>query len=234
MFLRALRARRQADRRQAAEQALLGQIRDALHQGSFAVAFNVAERLLDAEPSVETYEYLLRPFDGAPTDLDIPHLYGLLERLERDTSTNHEAWRLLLRFALLDRLEWQEQAFALSAAFKRLPERYGWMRYNLGTVLMNRLWAFDEARPEIEAALRAAPNFWKAAGTLAECALCQDRPAESLAIMDDCVARLAAKGLRWDEQTAASGEASCGCGSATMTRRWQISRPAPLRTCRTP
>jgi tetratricopeptide (TPR) repeat protein len=144
----------------------------------------------------------LRPFDRTPGDRDPHHLYGLLARLERDTSSTHQAWRVLTRFALLERLEWQEEAFALSAAFQTVPDRYAWMRYNRGTMLMNRLWAYDEARVELEASLRMAPNFWKAAGTLAECALCQGRTDNAFAIMDGCVTRLSAQSRPFDAQTA--------------------------------
>jgi tetratricopeptide (TPR) repeat protein len=184
------------------QQRLLGQIQEDIGRARFTAAFDLAERLLDLTPTTEVYEVLLRPFDRVDGNLDAPRLYELLERLERDTSSTDLPWRGLLRFALLERLEWQEEAYALSAAFTRVPERYGWMRYNRGTMLMNRLGAYDEARPELAAALRAAPNFWKAAGTLAECALCQGRASEAFAIMDDCVVRLSTHGRAFDVATA--------------------------------
>jgi hypothetical protein len=49
---------------------------------------------------------------------------------------------------------------------------------------------------------RAAPDFWQAAGTLAECALCQGREAEAFAIMDECVAHLARSGRAGDAEIA--------------------------------
>jgi tetratricopeptide (TPR) repeat protein len=151
-------------------------------------AFDAAERLLDCEPTTAVYEELLRPFDRDGSATAHLRLYDLLHRLEDDPGAAPHVWRSFFRVALLARLGWYAEALRLSADFARLPERYGWMRYARAMMLLNNLQAYDEARPDLEAALRAAPAFWKVRGTLAECALCQGREAEAFALMDACIA----------------------------------------------
>jgi tetratricopeptide (TPR) repeat protein len=201
MFLRSLQ-RRRMHRLEMQQQELLGRIRAAIDALRFAEAFGLAEELLDLDPTTEVYEELLRPVDRAAAASDPPRLYEMLDRLERERDPAHEPWRLLLRCALLQRLDWGEEAFLLSAGFARQPPRYAWMRYNRAVMLMSRLHALDEAGTEIAAALQAAPKFWKASGTLAECALCQGREAEAFSQMDACVARLAVDGRPGDAETA--------------------------------
>lgn len=201
-MFRSNRAGHRDDSHQLEQQRLLREMGDAVGQARFDAAFATAERLLDHQPTTEAYEVLLRPFDRRDRTVDAPALYELLDRVERYRGTGHPAWRALFRFGLLDRLEWQEEAFAASAEFTALPERYAWMRYNRGTMLKDRLRDFSAARPELEAALRAAPHFWKAAGTLAECVLCEGHEAEAFAVLDRCIDDLTATGRPFDVATA--------------------------------
>ena len=189
---------RQPNRLASEQERLRDRIREEIGQARLDAAFDLAEQLLDLKPDAASYEFLLFPIERSVGGSDSARLYNLLRALETDTSSHHLAWRTLLRFALLERLEWHEEACTLTAQFKRLPERYGWMRYNRATVLMNRHWAYDEAWEDIEATRRAAPDYWQAAGTLAECALCQGREAQAFAVMHDCIAQLRAAG-RSDE-----------------------------------
>jgi tetratricopeptide (TPR) repeat protein len=187
--------RTRQDHRQATEQERLrSRIREAIAEDRVDAAFDLAEQLLDAKPDAASYEFLLFPIERSVGGSDSARLYDLLHALESDDSTHHRAWRVLLRFALLERLEWHEEACTLAAQFKDLPERYAWMRYNRATVLMNRHWAYDEAWEDIAATRRAAPDYWQAAGTLAECALCQGRAVDAFAIMDECITHLRAAG----------------------------------------
>lgn len=171
---------------------LLGRFRSAVHAARWDAAFAAAERLLDLEPTPAVYEELLRPIDRD----DSPRLYDLLHALEQDPRTPQHPWRAFLRIALLERLGWHAEALRLSADLAHLPERYGWMRHARAMLLLNQLQAYDEARGELEAALRAAPAFWKARGMLAECALCQGREAEAFASMDACVSAAASPAER--------------------------------------
>jgi tetratricopeptide (TPR) repeat protein len=129
-------------------------------------------------------------------------LYDLLRGVEQGDRAVQGPWRLFLRISLLARLGWYAEALHVSAELERLPDRYGWMRYVRAMMLLNHLQAYDEARRELEASLRATPTFWKARGTLAECALCQDREAEAFAMMDECVDQLAAAGSSTEREEA--------------------------------
>jgi tetratricopeptide (TPR) repeat protein len=186
---------------------LLGRFRRALAAGRPVAAFEAAERVLDLEPTAAAYEELLRAFDRDRSPTAHFHLYDLLRGLETDDSPAHAPWRLLFRVALLARLGWYAEALHLSADFAHLPERYGWMRHVRAMMLLDHLQAHDEARRELEATLRAAPTFWKARATLAECALCQGREAEAFALMDQCVDQVAAgSAAEHDEATNWRGE----------------------------
>jgi tetratricopeptide (TPR) repeat protein len=137
------------------------------------------------------YEELLRPFDRTGPPPAQLQRYDLLRALERGRHGALHPWRSLFRVALLARLGWHAEALALSRDFERLPERYGWMRHARAMLLLNHAQAYDEARRELEAVLRATPSFWKARAQLAECVLCQGHEAEAFALMDECVAELA-------------------------------------------
>ena len=183
----------------------LGRFRSAVNEARLDAAFEAAERLLDLEPTTAVYEELLRPVDRDQSPAAHLRLYDLLRGLEQDDRSAHHPWQLFFRVALLARLGWYADALRLSAAFAHLPERYGWMRYVRAMMLLNNLQAYDDARRELEAALRAAPNFWKARGTLAECALCQGHEAEAFALMDACLASAGSSAER-DEATTWRGE----------------------------
>jgi tetratricopeptide (TPR) repeat protein len=184
---------------------LLRRFRGAVNEARLDSAFETAERLLDLEPTSAAYEELLRPVDRDTSPTAHLRLYDLLRALEQDDRAAHRPWRLLFRVALLDRLGWYAEALRLSADFAGLPERYGWIRHTRAMLLLNQLQAYDEARCELEATLRAAPTFWKARGTLAECALCQGREAEAFALMDACIAS-AGNSAEHDEATTWRGE----------------------------
>jgi len=186
----------------SAQQNLLRQCRDAIGRGHFDVAFEHAEQLLDLDPTTEVYGRLLRPVDSFVDAGDRLQMYELLQQLERDGRSADGPWHLLFRFALLERLGWYNEAFAVSADFKTLPPRYRWMCYARALTLMNYRRANDEARQEVEIALQATPNLWKTRATLAECALCQGREGEAFAIMDDCIARLATEGVPGEQDDA--------------------------------
>jgi tetratricopeptide (TPR) repeat protein len=194
------RRRTAAQSKQERVDAVLREIRRNIGEARFAAAFDLAERLLDLKPSAATYETLLRLVDY---DGEALKLYALLERLESDTGSSHRPWRMLLRSVLLEWLGWREEACAIAARFEDLPPRYGWMRYNRATMLMNR-GDYEEARTELGVVLRAAPQFWKAAAILAECVLCQGDESEAFAVMDDCVARLRAAPDLVDDAEAAT------------------------------
>lgn len=183
----------------------LGRFRGAVKDGRLDSAFEAAERLLDLEPTTAVYEELLRPLDRDRSSAAHLHLYDLLRDLEHDDRAAHGPWRSFFRVALLARLGWYAEALRLSADFVRLPERYGWMRHVRAMMLLNNLQAYDEARRELEATLRAAPTFWKARGQLAECALCQGHEAEAFALMDECVGSAQSSAER-DEATTWRGE----------------------------
>jgi tetratricopeptide (TPR) repeat protein len=185
---------------------LLGRFRGAVDEARLDAAFEAGERLLDLEPASAVYEELLRPFDRDCSAAAHLQRYDLLRGLERDDAAALHPWRLLFRVALLVRLGWYMEALALSADFARLPERYGWMRYARAMLLLNHLQAYDEARPELEATLRAAPTFWKARGQLAECVLCQGREADAFALMDQCVGEAAASSAEQSEAVTWRGE----------------------------
>jgi hypothetical protein len=118
MLFRSFQRRRQADRLEAQQQHLLSEIRDAIDQARFDAAFDLAERLLDHSPTAASYEALLCPVERSANGFDNPRLYDLLQRLESEPSVRHRPWRLLLRCSLLERLEWQEESFAVAAEFK--------------------------------------------------------------------------------------------------------------------
>jgi tetratricopeptide (TPR) repeat protein len=185
---------------------LLGRFRGAVDAARLDSCFEAGERLLDLEPTTAAYEELLRPVDREISADAHLRRYDLLRELEREDRTVLHPWRLLLRVALLVRLGWYMEALALSADFEHLPERYGWMRYARAMLLLNHLQAYDGARRELEATLRAAPAFWKAQGQLAECLLCQGREAEAFALMDQCVDQLAASSAEQNEAATWRGE----------------------------
>jgi tetratricopeptide (TPR) repeat protein len=179
-----------------------------LNAARLDAAFDAAERLLDLEPTSAVYEELLRPVDRDASPAAHLRLYDLLRALEQDDRTAQRPWQSFFRVALLDRLGWYAEALQLSAEFECVPERYGWMRHTRAMMLLNQMQAYDDARREFEAALRAAPAFWKARGMLAECALCQGRAAEAFPLMDQCVDQLAAAGnaAEHEEATTWRGE----------------------------
>jgi tetratricopeptide (TPR) repeat protein len=179
---------------------LIRRFRGAVADARLDVACEVAERLIDLEPTAEVYGELLRPVDRIASPAGQTHLYDLLRDLEQNDGVAPRPWRLLFRVALLDRLGWYTEAFHLSAQFETLPERYGWMRHARAMMLLNQYQAYEEACHELEATLRAAPTFWKARGQLAECMLCLGREAEAFALMDQCVAQLAAAGSAEHEE----------------------------------
>jgi len=181
---------------------LVREFRQQLREGRFEPAFETGERLRALNPFSEPQEALSFPVDRSATGFSARWMHELLHRLEALPAGSWPEWRLHLRFALLDRLEFKEDAFAVADELAGVPERYGWMRYGRGVLLMNFHWNFKEAAADFEASLKVAPRFWKAEAYLAECALCLGREEEAFRIFDRCLARLPSDGLPKDEQMA--------------------------------
>lgn len=209
-------------RRLPQQRFYLGRFRAAVDGGRPEAAFEAGERLLDLDPTTAIYEELVRPFDRERSPETERRLYDMLRVVERDGPPAHAPWRTLFRTALLARLGWYEDALRASVELTRLPARYGWMRHPRGMLFLNNLQAHDEARGELEATLQAAPAFWKARGTLAECLLCQGHEQEAFALMAQCVDTLAADG------SSEHGEATAWRGEL---RLWLGQYDAALADC---
>lgn len=175
----------------AAFRILLGQFEDAIGQANLDAAVDFAEQLLDLAPPSHVYEQLLHPIDCfAGSD---GQMYDMLQKLNRG-GVSLSPWSSLLRFSLLRRLGWHNDAIETSIELRAVPERYGWMCYILGLALLNQRQSYSEVRKLMRIVLRSVPRFWKARATLAECALCIGEEGDALSLMDDCISELSAVG----------------------------------------
>lgn len=182
------------------QQAL--EFRRLVSQGQFEPAFEIGERLMELPMLPETQEVLSLPIGHGSSVFSPFRMHQLLQQLEADPGVTSPVWRLHLRFTLLERLEWKEEALLLSAELVRVPERYGWMRYGRGLLLKKLHSAFDEAMADFEAILAATPDFWKAGACIAECLLCLGRDAEAFEVMDRYVTQQSMNVLAHDAQMA--------------------------------
>jgi len=173
-----------------------------LRKGELAAVAAVWERVLDAKPEAEAYEAILLPFGHWDSRDPRGPLYDMLARADRGEAGLTEPWRLHLRIALLDHLQFYGQALEASLALKDLPSRYGFMRAVRGMLLLPRAAAYGEARVELEASFAAAPAYWKAEAMAAECLLCLGDEAGCIERMDRCVSRLRAEGSAFDRDSA--------------------------------
>ncbi len=181
------------DIHRVARRRFLAQIPEKIGAVRFDEAFAAAERVLDLAPSAEDFEFLLSPQRGtAPQrgrdsrDFSVRQMYDILAALGR---REDDPWRLQLRFCLLERLQRGPEAFALTEKLRGLPERYGWMRFHRGDMLLRTYGSYPQAREELLAAFELAPAFWKAGALAAEASLCAGEPSRAFAMLDALAGR---------------------------------------------
>lgn len=185
--------------------------------GDLEKAFEIAETVLDSQPTAEDLEALMCPTDRYARILQPKVMYGLLDRLKgKPWPPELRYWYQMLRVVLLDRLSWPEEAFLESGRLVRLPRRYAWMRFHRAIMLQRIRFDYAAAEREFRAVLRNVPWFWKAGACAAESALCLGERARALRMMGELASRLQD-----------GDRAACLCWRGAM-RLWSGDYPGAL------
>ncbi|MBI3554152.1 MAG: tetratricopeptide repeat protein [Elusimicrobia bacterium] len=195
---------RQADSllRQAAERSAPRDRRDALMEGlrrfranaklgRWDESFAEADKLLKGGPAQDC-------IDGLIVTPEPSELQQTLEGLKEFSSAHSKSpWPAFFRACLLSNMGRGDEALREMSRFDKLPARYAWMRCKRGELLMVNRRDYPAAQREYEAALRGAPEFWRARAASAENALCRGAPARAFKTLELLVKAMPAQNKPW-------------------------------------